>query len=71
MKTFKRSTIERVIWFSSGGSSHILVKAKVRGWFVDTRRVDEERPSKKAIVACLTDRSESGFTSCRAKEFKL
>jgi len=72
MKTFKVPTIERVIWFSDGDRSHLLVKAKGRGWFVDTRNDRATKPpSKRAILACLTSPVESGFKLCSAKDWTL
>ena len=71
MHTFNPAGIERILWFSTRGQSHLLVKAKGRGWFIDTRNVAVTKPpSKKAILACLTDPIESGFIPCKAKEWK-
>ena len=74
MKTFKPETVQRVIWFTADGKSHVLLKAKGRGWFVDTdtRNVDVKKPpSRRAIIACITDPMESNFEPCLAKEFKF
>lgn len=72
MKTFKPSTVERVLWLSTGEQNHLLVKARGRGWFIDTRNVGGERPpSKKVVLKCLLSPVESGFRPCAAKEIKL
>src|SRR5437867_2470551 len=64
--TFRLDTIEDLFWLSlADGTKALLVQARGRGWFIDTRRYESVAPpSGAALIACLVDRLESGFVPC-------
>lgn len=68
--TFHLDTIQECLFFSTGSFSAVLVKAKGRGWFIDSRPMEQPPLSNQTVKTILTDRFESSFNKCVVKKYK-